>query len=88
MTVELSISGEQYMASLVESMPRVAAGVERLQPEIAKKIAELTQALIAVNDENARGGIKALQWLLELPVQLQSELDHLKAGLSDTSDPD
>lgn len=86
MTADLS--PDQYLASLTESMPRVEAGIERLQPEITRKIAELTQTLIAVNDENARGGIKALQWLLELPIQLQSELDQLKAGLSDTSDPD
>lgn len=86
MTADLS--PDQYLSSLAESAPRVAAGIERLQPEITKKIADLTQTLITSNDEHARGGIKALQWLLELPVQLQSELDQLKAGLSDTSDPD
>jgi hypothetical protein len=55
----------------------------RLSVEIESRIADKTLALIAKEDEQARGAIKALKDLLELPDTLKSERAHITAELSE-----
>lgn len=51
--------------------------------ELNGRIADLTNRLIGENNEQTRGAIKELRRLIDLPAQLQSELDGLTAGLSE-----
>jgi len=66
---------------------KVKPAVDALSSEITEMITSRIHKLVQCNDEEARGGIKALQELLELPVTLQHEHDHLQAGLPE-EDPD
>lgn len=70
----------ERVLSALSSWPLVVA-------EINIRIGELTERLIASENEEARGAIKELRYLIDLPVRLQADRDHLAAGLSDSSDP-
>lgn len=50
---------------------------------LQERIADHTNRLIGENNEQTRGAIKELRILIDLPAQLQSELSHLTAGLSE-----
>lgn len=67
-------------------LPALAAWPS-ISVEIERRIGELTERLIAQDNEQTRGAIKELRYLIDLPATLQSERDHLAAGLSDSSDP-
>lgn len=58
----------------------------RLVVEIELRIADLTNKLIAKDDEQTRGAIKELRTLIDLPETLRYERDHLAAALSEQSD--
>lgn len=58
-----------------------------ISAEIKHRIAELTERLVAQNNEETRGAIKELRYLIDLPETLRSERDHLAAGLPEQSDP-
>lgn len=66
----------------------VTGAVSVLQGELMRLIAERIALLITNNDEQTRGGIKALQEILDLPAVLQSERDQMTTGLSNAPDPD
>lgn len=75
------------IAQLDERIKRVAPAVGSLEQEIQTMIDTRIEMLVSQNDEGARGGIKALRELLELPATLQSERSQLEAGLPQ-EDPD
>lgn len=54
---------------------------------LTARIAELTNKLIAQDNEQTRGAIKELRALLNLPDTLQHERDGITAGFSEQSDP-
>ena len=54
--------------------------------EIELRITTLTERLVAKDDEQARGAIKELRRLIELPADLEAEASQLAAALSDSSD--
>lgn len=54
-----------------------------LLAEINERIDSLTQSLIAQNDEQTRGRIKALRDLKELPETLKQERESISAGLAE-----
>lgn len=66
----------------------VAAAVNSLRDELMQRIAERTGLLIAANNDETRGAIKALQEILNLPATLQSERDQMTAALSNEPDAD
>jgi hypothetical protein len=49
--------------------------------EIQKRIDSCTSCLVSVESQEMRGRIKALTDLIELPAQLQNELDGINAEL-------
>lgn len=55
--------------------------------EIQLQIDAMMERLVASEDPEARGAIKQLRYLIDLPGRLQSERTYLAAGLSDSSDP-
>lgn len=57
-----------------------------LEREIGALIARHTQSLVAENNEQTRGRIKALADLLNLPDTLSQEREGLTAALSEQSD--
>lgn len=67
-------------------LPALAAW-PRISVEIERRIGDLTERLIAQDNEQTRGAIKELRYLIDLPAVLQSERDHLAAGLPEQSDP-
>jgi hypothetical protein len=66
---------------------KIAHSISSLQEEIELMIKERLDILIERNDEEARGGIKALRALLDLPLHLKAEMQQLEAGLPQ-EDPD
>lgn len=66
--------------ALINLWPRVAE-------ELKLRQANLIERLITSENEETRGAIKELRYLIDLPSVLQYERDHLAAGLSDSSDP-
>lgn len=57
-----------------------------MQEEIETRIAALTERLIAKDDEQARGAIREMRRLIELPADLEAQASHLAAALSEQSD--
>ena len=55
-------------------------------PEIEQMRADALEALIAKEDPEARGAIKALQRLIDLPETLKGELGQLERALEDLPD--
>lgn len=51
--------------------------------EIDRHIAERIETLIGREDEQTRGQIKALRWVMNLPSALAEERDGLKSALSE-----
>ena len=66
---------------LLPSMPW-----ELVCAEVRSRIADLTASLVAANNEETRGAIKALMSLLDLPVALEQEREGLTAELPEESD--
>lgn len=54
--------------------------------ELKAKLHDKTESLITQNDDEARGAIKMLRELMELPEALQQERRDLTAELPDSSD--
>jgi hypothetical protein len=77
---------EEFKA-LSARFQKIAPGISSLQEEIELMIKDRLNILIERNDEEARGGIKALRALLDLPLHLKSEMEQLETGLSQ-GDPD
>lgn len=57
-----------------------------MKEQMERRINELTMNLIAKDDEQARGAIKELRRLIELPDDLEAEASHLAAALSANAD--
>jgi hypothetical protein len=69
-----------YLNTLLSS---VESAWPRVSVEIDERIEDLIRRLVASEDAEARGAIKALQELLDLPATLKSERDHINAELSE-----
>lgn len=80
------IEAKDRLAQIERQLHAIQAVWPFLSALVQDRIDGLTAQLIAKNDEETRGRIKALQDLMELPVTLQQERDGISAGLSD-SDP-
>jgi hypothetical protein len=76
----------------LEHLNRVLSAMQSswapIAEEIGNRIGDYTASLIAENNEETRGRIKALRDLLNLPDALLSERDGIKSGLSEQSDPE
>lgn len=76
----------------LEQLNRVLAAMQGcwapIAEELGNRIGDHTASLIAENNEETRGRIKALRELLNLPEALLSERDGIKSGLSEQSDPE
>jgi hypothetical protein len=57
-----------------------------LTREIQARIEQHTRSLVAENNEQTRGRVKALLDLMDLPESLQQERESLTAALSEQSD--
>jgi hypothetical protein len=73
-----------------ERIAQLDLAIEALRPAwdhfaaiLIERADRLTQDLIAQDNEQTRGRIKALRDLLELPEQLQQERDGISAGLAE-----
>jgi hypothetical protein len=69
-----------YLNALLSS---VESAWPRVSVEIDERIEDLIRRLVASEDAEARGAIKALQELLDLPATLKSERDQINAELSE-----
>jgi hypothetical protein len=71
--------------SRVEDIKRtlnaIGQGWSEIDKEIETRVASLTQSLIASENPEVRGGIKALQDLKDFPTQLEVELKEIEAEL-------
>lgn len=56
--------------------------------EVARRIEALTLDLIAQDNEQTRGRIKALRDVLDMPASLASERDGMSAGLAEQAPAD
>lgn len=77
----------EELKALSARLQKIALGISSLQEEIESMIKDRLDILIDRNDEEARGGIKALRALLDLPLHLKAEMEQLEAGLPQ-EDPD
>lgn len=77
------ISLEERATEIIQQasvLDRCWATVSALLDE---RITKFTKELVNHNNEETRGRIKALEDLKELPAQLQSELEGIRAALSE-----
>lgn len=70
----------QHINQLIQA---IQPGWPLLLAELETMIREKTESLIAENNEETRGAIKALRQLIELPQTLHQEREGLTAALSD-----
>lgn len=68
---------------------QISAGLERmahawpfLAGEIENRAKELIESLVNQDNEQTRGQIKALRWVLDLPSDLATERDGMRSALS------
>ena len=78
---------EQRRAHITQTLSVLHPIWPLLTAEVVVRISDMTERLIAQDDEQTRGGIKALRELLNLPETLQHEREGITAGLSEDSDP-
>ena len=83
MDLEATKSRANHLRSFIEAM-RTAWPF--LLPELQSLRANQVQALIAKEDPEARGQIKAYQRLIDLPETLRCELEQLEGDLSGLPD--
>lgn len=74
---------------------QISAGLERMAHawpfvagEIDARAKELIESLVNQDNEQTRGQIKALRWVLNLPSDLATERDGMGAALLDQSAAD
>lgn len=66
-----------------QALGAIQNGWPFLLAEINERIDSLTQSLIAQDNEQTRGRIKALRDLKELPEMLKQERESISAGLAE-----
>ena len=66
-----------------QALVAIQTGWPFLLAEINERIDSLTQSLIAQDNEQTRGRIKALRDLKELPETLKQERESISAGLAE-----
>lgn len=79
------MNAHERLNEIEEVMPLLSSW-PRICTEIQYRIDILTERLVASNDEGARGAIKELRQLIDLPITLQQEREWLAAALSEESD--
>ena len=67
---------------LEKSLQVLKTGWEAVEKEISARVASLTESLIATENMETRGRIKALLDLKEFPSQLESELRGIELELT------
>jgi hypothetical protein len=77
---------EARISRISLTLGTLQAAWPHLTAEIGARIERHTQRLVAENDEQTRGRIKALADLLNLPETLNQERESLTAALSEQSD--
>lgn len=75
------------MTEQIEHLNALLSAIEPIWPRVCIELEARAQVhidrLIGQEDEQARGAIKALRELIDLPVTLKSERDHYTAELSE-----
>lgn len=74
---------EGRLSQINQTMQAISTGWPFLLVELESMIAEKTESLIAQNNDEVRGAIKALQAVMNLPETLQQEREGFTAALSD-----
>ena len=74
---------EERLNHINATMQAIQHGWPFLLVELQSAVNEKTASLVAQNDEQTRGAIKALQEFMNLPEVLQQEREGLTAALSD-----
>lgn len=74
---------------------QISAGLERtahawpfVAGEIEARAKELIESLVNQDNEQTRGQIKALRWVMDLPYTLAQERDGMSAALADEAAAD
>lgn len=74
---------------------QISAGLERMAHawpfvagEIEARAKELIESLLNQDNEQTRGQIKALRWVMDLPSTLAQERDGMSAALADEAAAD
>lgn len=73
-------------AELTQQMEAMRNAWPFLLPVIEQMRADKTQTLIAAENPEARGAIKALQGLIDLPETVKAELEQIRQQLEDLPD--
>lgn len=76
-------SVQNRIDKLSQAIEAIRVGWPFLLAEIDSRIESHTQSLIAQDDEQTRGRIKALRDLKELPEALIQERESIRAGLAE-----
>lgn len=71
---------ENEIAQLLQALP---AAWSLLMPEVERELANQVESLVAEENPEIRGRIKALRWIKELPDLLRSEQVGISASLSE-----
>lgn len=79
---------DERISQINRTLEAVRTGWPLLAEEIDTRLGELTEQLINNDNEQTRGQIKALRWVKELPVSLQSTRDGMSAALADQAAAD
>lgn len=77
---------EERISTINQTMQAIQVGWPFLLAELESMIEAKTNSLIAQNNEETRGAIKALRDLKNLPETLHQEREGLTAALSEQSD--
>ena len=79
----MSMQPQDRINQIDQALEAIRIGWPFLLVEMNERIDTLTQSLIAQDNEQTRGRIKALRDLKELPETLNQERESIRAGLAD-----
>ena len=68
---------------LAQGLDQIKAGWPFLTGEIEKRVAQHIESLVSQDNEQTRGQIKALRWVLSLPSDLRAEREGMESALSE-----
>lgn len=79
---------QQRINHIGQGLSHIQAGWPFLTGEIEARAKELIESLVTQENEQTRGQIKALRWVLNLPSDLHAEREGMSAALAEIAAAD